>query len=46
MKKCTTCGRYMDMKKALKFRKPFKKEPSDTVKKELLLPAVMGKASL
>ena len=35
MKKCTTCGRYMDMKKALKFRKPFKKEPSDTVKKEL-----------
>ena len=35
MKKCTTCGRYMDMKKALKFRKPIKKEPSDTVKKGL-----------
>ena len=35
MKKCKPCGRYTDMKKALKFRKPFKKEPNDTVKKEV-----------
>ena len=35
MNKCTPCKQHRELKKATKFKKPFKTEPSDTVKKEV-----------